>query len=63
MKKELEISMSTVSNTAYLIGLVTELSKLPVESEWVEFKRNHTEPQKIGEYISALSNSATLLGK
>lgn len=55
--------MSTVRNTAYLLGLVGELSKLPVESEWVEFKHNNAEPEKIGGYISALSNSAALLGK
>lgn len=55
--------MSTVSNSAYLLGLVKELSKLPGESEWVEFKRNNAEPEKIGGYISALSNSAALLGK
>lgn len=30
------------------------------ESEWVEFKLNNSNPQEIGEYISALSNSASL---
>jgi len=48
---------------AYLIGLVHELSKLPDEAEWVEFKENQEDPKEIGEYISALSNSAALLGK
>ncbi len=33
------------------------------ETEWVEFKVNNKEPQLIGEYISALSNSAALEGK
>lgn len=47
----------------YLIGLVNELRKLPAESEWVEFKTNNEDPQEIGEYISALANSAALLGK
>jgi type I restriction enzyme R subunit len=47
----------------YLISLIQELCKLSVESEWVEFKVNNTEPQVIGEYISALSNSAALAGK
>jgi len=42
---------------------VRELSKLPKETEWVEFKHNYAEPQDIGEYISALSNSAALVGK
>lgn len=33
---------------------------MPAETEWVEFKVNYYEPQEIGEYISALSNSACL---
>jgi predicted HTH transcriptional regulator len=47
----------------YLVDLVRELCKLPRESEWIEFKRNNDNPGEIGEYISALSNSAALLGK
>ena len=47
----------------YLAGLVRELSKLPRETEWVEFKVNAYEPQEIGEYVSALANSAALSGK
>lgn len=39
-----------------------ELCMLPRETEWVEFKRN-ADVEKIGEYLSALSNSAALLGK
>lgn len=49
--------------TEYLIGLVHELRKLPAEAEWVEFKHNRAEPEEIGEYLSALANSAALLGK
>ena len=37
-----------------------ELRALPGETEWVEFKHNNEDPQEIGEYISALSNSAAL---
>ena len=37
-----------------------ELLALPDESEWVEFKHNKDDPQEIGEYISALSNSSAL---
>jgi len=49
----------TVDRTEnYLIGLVNELRKLPKETEWVEFKHNIVEPEEIGEYISALANSA-----
>lgn len=45
-----------------LQGLLKELCSLPAETEWVEFKRN-ADVEKIGEYISALSNSAALIGK
>lgn len=43
--------------------LIVELSELPDETEWVEFKHNNFDPEEIGEYISALANSATLVGK
>lgn len=46
-----------------LIGLVQELRKLPKETEWVEFKVNACKPQEIGEYVSALANSAALFNK
>ncbi len=47
----------------YLVSLVRELCALPRETEWVEFKVNDAEAQAIGEYISALANSAALLDK
>jgi predicted HTH transcriptional regulator len=47
----------------YLLRLLKELRLLPKETEWVEFKHNNADPQEIGEYISALANSATLAGK
>lgn len=50
-------------NLEYLVSLVRELCKLPQETEWVEFKVNDEKPQDIGEYLSALSNSAALAGK
>jgi len=43
-----------------IIKFIDELRKLSVENEWVEFKLNHQSPEKIGEYISALSNSASI---
>lgn len=43
--------------------LIQELTALPHESEWVEFKKNNSNPQKIGEYISALANSACIENK
>jgi predicted HTH transcriptional regulator len=39
---------------------LTELLALPNEAEWVEFKKDNTNPQEIGEYLSALSNAAAL---
>ncbi len=54
----------TVERTdEYLIGLLKELLILPKETEWVEFKHNNANPELIGEYVSALANSAALLGK
>ena len=48
----------------YLTNLVHNLRQLPREPEWVEFKVNNaTEPQTIGEYISALANGAALNGE
>lgn len=44
----------------YLQRLVTQLAALPSETEWVEFKENNASPKEIAEYISALSNAATL---
>ena len=41
--------------------MVDELRLLPHETEWVEFKESN--PQDIGEYLSALSNSACLHDK
>jgi len=55
--------MTTNRSTDYLVGLVRELCKLPQETEWVEFKENDAEPENIGEYLSALANSAALAGK
>jgi len=41
---------------------ISQLEKLLAqrEAEWLEFKENNTEQEKIGEYISALSNAACL---
>lgn len=50
-------------NNEYLRNLVIELTKYPQETEWIEFKKNKIDPHKLGEYISALSNSAAILGK
>jgi len=52
-----------VRSTDYIKSLVNEFIKLPNETEWIEFKHNNEDPQMIGEYISALSNSSALNGK
>jgi len=46
-----------------LQSLLRELCRLPSETEWVEFKHDNDDPPMIGEYISALANSAALVGK
>jgi predicted HTH transcriptional regulator len=46
-----------------LIILLRELCRLPNETEWVEFKHNNADVPTMGEYISALANSAALMGK
>ena len=55
--------MTTDRSPEYLISLLQELRKLPDETEWLEFKHNNAAPQEIGEYLSALANSAALCGK
>lgn len=44
----------------YYISLIERLRNMPDETEWLEYKINNDEPELIGEYISALSNSATI---
>ncbi len=36
---------------------------MPAETEWLEFKENRAEPDDVGEYVSGISNSATLHGR
>ena len=43
--------------------LLKDLISLDKETEWVEFKTNNCSPDKLGECISALSNSACLHNK
>lgn len=47
----------------YWRSVVHELVALPGETGWLEFKHNNGDPQEIGEYISALANSAAIEGK
>lgn len=55
--------MTMDRSTEYLVSLVRELCRLAGETEWIEFKVNVRKPEDIGEYISALANSAALAGK
>lgn len=50
-------------NTAELTALLDRLCAEPRETEWLEFKANRYEPQVLGEYLSALANSACLQGR
>lgn len=46
-----------------LVALIDGLRRQPNETEWLEFKVSHYEPQLLGEYLSALANSACLMGQ
>jgi ATP-dependent DNA helicase RecG len=46
----------------HLVALVEDLLRRPRELEWLEDKENNSDPDMIGEYISALSNSAAIAG-
>ena len=54
--------MAASRDTQYLRGLLREL-RSSGEAEWVEFKVDNRKPALIGEYVSALANSAALVGK
>lgn len=43
--------------------LLETLCSLPRETEWLEFKTNHFDPDDIGKYVSGLANSAILKGE
>jgi Putative DNA-binding domain len=50
-------------NPTELEQLLQELLSLSAETEWVEFKHNNADPEELGEYLSAISNSAALHSK
>ena len=52
--------MTPRRSSRYLTDLVRKLCALPHETEWVEFKENYKHPEQLGEYLSALANSAAL---
>lgn len=45
------------------IEVLKEFINSAVEKEWLEFKKNRYEKDELGQYISALSNSAAYCGK
>ena len=46
-----------------ILSIVKELCSYSAEREWFEFKHNWFEPEQLGQYISALSNSAAMEGR
>ena len=55
--------MSRTENTAKLEAVIRDLTAHSHEEEWFEFKTNRITDHEIGEYISALSNAAALVGQ
>ncbi|HDQ99966.1 MAG TPA: transcriptional regulator [candidate division WOR-3 bacterium] len=53
----------TQFSQAELVELVDRLRAKPHETEWLEFKGEACAPQRIGEYLSGLANSAALKRK
>ena len=48
----------TGATDARLLALIDDLRALPVETVWLEFKENNTDPRVIGRLSSAVSNAA-----
>ena len=55
--RERESKMSNVTE------VINELCQYDLEREWFEFKENWYKPDELGEYISAISNSAAYEGR
>jgi len=55
----------TTKSAQWLEARLHEWRALPTETEWLEFKEAKTtfDPERLGEYFSALSNEANLQGK
>lgn len=58
-----KVSGNMNAEQEYYISLVERLRHFSEEAEWLEFKVNNIKYDMIGEYISALSNSATICEK
>lgn len=46
-----------------LRAIVSDIQASPTECEWVEIKHDNEDPETIGEYVSALANSAAYMGQ
>lgn len=46
-----------------LLAIIADIQASPKECEWVEIKKNNSNPEMIGEYISALANGAAYMGQ
>ena len=53
----------TAMGEADQMELVYSLIGFPNETEWLEFKEGNSDPKSIGKDISALANSAALMGR
>ena len=49
-------------NDKELKTIISDIQASSKESEWVEIKENNSNPEDIGEYISALANGAAYMG-
>ena len=52
--------MITDRTSEYICRLISELRKLPAETGLVEFKEGNSNPEDVGEYLAALSNTAAV---
>jgi len=43
--------------------IIADIQASPKECEWVEIKENNSNPEEIGEYVSALANGAAYMGQ
>ena len=50
----------TLKEHKSLVQLFQNLLSEGGESEWIEFKKNYCNPKEVGEYLSALGNSALI---
>ncbi len=50
-------------NIDLIDSIINEARNNKAELPWIEFKNNYADPQGIGEYISALSNTAALFNQ